>query len=284
MDSPALPPRAHWPYRPGFNKNGSRLAYLLEGAPQHGVADAFRFCWFSEIGSDASMESYARYGQFAKKHPQGDESSAVFRADRARMYAVSACVWAVAAIRERIQDAAFYAARADIDAALELMRDDFVQSWGPKFSLRRRAKRARRLARRAEEQLAANLQAHPAPDLWAPAPINNPNSNTCGGPANTGTSSLWAASIGTTWTTTSNSIVLSTGFDDPPAPSPRGRRKPMPDSQGRRMGSSFRKPRMEPRGLDEMARLIYRLMRRDARRHREARRRRICSQHDLPPR
>jgi hypothetical protein len=184
------------------------------------------------------------------------------------------------------------------------MRDDFVQSWGPKFSLRRRAKRARRLARRAEEQLAANLQAHPAPDLWAPAPINNPNSNVWGtgdwgsgdveggwpwaqdvwGTANTGTSSLWAASIGTTWTTTSNSIVLSTGFDDPPAPSPRGRRKPMPDSQGRRMGSSFRKPRMEPRGLDEMARLIYRLMRRDARRHREARRRRICSQHDLPPR
>jgi hypothetical protein len=29
-----------------------------------------------------------------------------------------ACVWAVAAIRERIQDAVFYAARADIDAGM----------------------------------------------------------------------------------------------------------------------------------------------------------------------
>ncbi|KAJ7363884.1 hypothetical protein DFH08DRAFT_798347 [Mycena albidolilacea] len=251
-----------------FNKNGSRLAYLLEGTPQHGVVDAFRFCWFSEIGSDASMEGCAWYGQFTKKHPQGDESSAVFRADRA------SCLWAVAAIRKRIQDAAFYAARADIDAALELMRDDFVQSWGPKFSARRRAKRARRLARRAQEQLAANLQAHPAPDLWAPTPINDPNSNVWGtgdwgsgdgeggwpwaqdvwGTANTGTSSLWAASIGTTWgwTTTSNSIVVSTGVDNPPAPSPRGRRKPMPDSQDRHMGSSFRKPRMEPRSCTEM--------------------------------
>jgi hypothetical protein len=37
--------------------------------------------------------------------------------------------------------------------ALELMNDDFVNSWGPRFSLRGRVRRARRLARHAEAQM-----------------------------------------------------------------------------------------------------------------------------------
>ncbi|KAJ7831224.1 hypothetical protein B0H14DRAFT_3464228 [Mycena olivaceomarginata] len=130
MDPVVLPHRAIWPCRRGFVDRGL--------APQHHLGEMSHFCWFSDIGTEAWNETHARYteGRLA-----------------ARAYATAACIWVVAAIREHIQDAAYFAARADFDAALQLMTDDFVDSWGPHFSPHGRARRARRLA--AQEAIAA---------------------------------------------------------------------------------------------------------------------------------
>ncbi|KAJ7691871.1 hypothetical protein B0H14DRAFT_2651874 [Mycena olivaceomarginata] len=48
--------------------------------------------------------------------------------------AARAAVQARVVAREKIQDAQFWATCADVNAAIDLMRDDFVNAWGPRFS------------------------------------------------------------------------------------------------------------------------------------------------------
>ncbi|KAJ7810078.1 hypothetical protein B0H14DRAFT_2607589 [Mycena olivaceomarginata] len=73
----------------------------------------------------------------------------------------------------------FFAAHVDVDAALELMNDDFVNSWGPRFSLHGRVRRARRLARHAEAQMHVAQEAlAAAAAATATMPVTGDNDST----------------------------------------------------------------------------------------------------------
>ncbi|KAJ7799364.1 hypothetical protein B0H14DRAFT_3491668 [Mycena olivaceomarginata] len=150
---------------------------------QHEPQDHNTYSWWSPIGEDARAEADAVRTPFTRKYlwrTDAPEESAARAAVQARL----ASIYAIAVIREKIQDTQFWAARADIDAALELMTDTFVRAWGPSFSRTRRAKRLRRLCRRTQEQMEA-AQAHAAAtaaiDWVGPAPLEVDDNNTVWG-------------------------------------------------------------------------------------------------------
>ncbi|KAJ7745167.1 hypothetical protein B0H14DRAFT_2637197 [Mycena olivaceomarginata] len=147
LSSPVAPkPGSTSTFTPGGLSTNPKTTTPTPGGPPLAEADAVRtpftrkYLW----RTDAPEESAAR----------------------AAVQARLASIYAVAVVREKIQDAQFWAARTDIDAdctviALELMTDSFIQAWGPRFSATRRAKRLRRLCRRTQEQMEA-AQAHAA--------------------------------------------------------------------------------------------------------------------------
>ncbi|KAJ7702505.1 hypothetical protein B0H16DRAFT_1483200 [Mycena metata] len=98
------------------------------------------YFFFSPIGFAAWKESHKLLATFRGKYPSvqrmEDAETVEFVRDRARLLASLAAVYAVAGFRDRIRNAA----RADVEAALELMRDDFVGVLGASRSahLRRR--------------------------------------------------------------------------------------------------------------------------------------------------
>ncbi|KAJ7786797.1 hypothetical protein B0H14DRAFT_3506382 [Mycena olivaceomarginata] len=157
-----FPPRARWP-NVGANMCSSWL-------PQHDVLRTFRYSWWSQIGVDAEKEMAELRAPFNAKYPWHTPTPK-FLADRAALQARLACSYAIVSIREHIQDAEFLAARADIDAVLELMTDAFVHAWGPRFSPRTRVRRARRLAR--QEELEAAQAAAAAATTAAPMDIDD---------------------------------------------------------------------------------------------------------------
>ncbi|KAJ7024805.1 hypothetical protein C8F04DRAFT_1269942 [Mycena alexandri] len=93
------------------------------------------YFYFSLIGFTAFHESLDLCVAFRDKYPRSqrreDQVTAVFLQDRAHLVASLACVYAIAGFRDRIHENALKAARADVDAMLELMTDDFVGAWGP---------------------------------------------------------------------------------------------------------------------------------------------------------
>ncbi|KAJ7840499.1 hypothetical protein B0H14DRAFT_2587397 [Mycena olivaceomarginata] len=135
-----------------------------------------RFCWFSDIGTEAWNETHARYTVFARRNPTLVHFCAVSQQEgrlAARAYATAACIWVVAAIREHIQDAAYFAARADVDAALQLMTDDFVNGWGPRSHGRAKRARRRHLARHAKEAIAAAAAGAASADSTMPDTVDD---------------------------------------------------------------------------------------------------------------
>ncbi|KAJ7358559.1 hypothetical protein DFH08DRAFT_802377 [Mycena albidolilacea] len=122
--------------------------------PQHDVLRTFRYSWWSQIGVDTEKEMAELCAPFNTKYPW-HMPTPEFLADRAVLQARLACSYAIVSICEHIQDTEFLAARADINAVLELMTNAFVHAWGPRFSPCTRVRCPRRLARQAQEELEA---------------------------------------------------------------------------------------------------------------------------------
>ncbi|KAJ7884016.1 hypothetical protein B0H13DRAFT_1890153 [Mycena leptocephala] len=126
---------------------------------------AFVYYVFSSIGLAAAEESGLLRQNFRTKYPHARgcgryEKTKQFLDDRRFLEAGLATIYAVAGIREHINDEAILAACADLDAVLEFMRDEFVESWGPHFSRKAARRRAKALAR--QQRAAAREAAHEA--------------------------------------------------------------------------------------------------------------------------
>ncbi|KAJ7873671.1 hypothetical protein B0H13DRAFT_2348907 [Mycena leptocephala] len=88
--------------------------------------------------------------------PERTQLPPQFIQDNARLEGQLACIYAVAGFRERLIDNAILAARADVDAAIEFLADDFIKAWGPRKSAKSAARRAKALA----DEAAARQQQH----------------------------------------------------------------------------------------------------------------------------
>ncbi|KAJ7873228.1 hypothetical protein B0H13DRAFT_2349139 [Mycena leptocephala] len=88
--------------------------------------------------------------------PERTQLPPQFIQDNARLEGQLACIYAVAGFRERLIDNAILAARADVDAAIEFLADDFIKAWGPASPLNPAARRAKALA----DEAAARQQQH----------------------------------------------------------------------------------------------------------------------------
>ncbi|KAJ7150419.1 hypothetical protein C8R46DRAFT_1229980 [Mycena filopes] len=124
------------------------------------------FCnyfYFSSIGFHAYNASSDLISKFYKAHadPTGPGYMAAYSLLQARL----ATIYAVAGIQEALQDRAILAARADVDAALELMTDEFVGAWGPYFSHRSARLRRKRVAAAQQAAAAAAAAAQHAAEL-----------------------------------------------------------------------------------------------------------------------
>ncbi|KAJ7834669.1 hypothetical protein B0H13DRAFT_2369753 [Mycena leptocephala] len=167
------------------------------------------FSFLSPIGYQAMKEWHAVRDSFRSRAntPECSPPTPQSLQDIKLVQAQMAAVYAVALIRERISDREFQAARANIDAVLELMTDGFVNAWGPRFSRRGRARRARALAHQAALDFEAAQGAAMAAVLLQPVAVDNPGGwGTGGGWGDVGTwgaapsaPALWAAPLGNTW-------------------------------------------------------------------------------------
>ncbi|KAJ7017497.1 hypothetical protein C8F04DRAFT_1279270 [Mycena alexandri] len=97
---PHLPPSAFWPRYPTF-----LLPVIGESATLYDASTA--------LGYSSTAESNLLIAAFQRCYPS------------------FACLYAATTRIQAISDHAILAARADVDAALELMTDDFVRAWGP---------------------------------------------------------------------------------------------------------------------------------------------------------
>ncbi|KAJ7794947.1 hypothetical protein B0H14DRAFT_3496549 [Mycena olivaceomarginata] len=140
--------------------------HRLHTMPLH-MEDRFHvFCWFSPIGHDAQQE-YDRYQntflcQFPHRSPKRLQQTTHFVTETTLLQGRLAAVFAVAVIRDFINDRDILAARADIKAIIELMNDTFVNAWGPWFSGHTRARQAHALAHQGRLDYKAVLAAHAA--------------------------------------------------------------------------------------------------------------------------
>ncbi|KAJ7740334.1 hypothetical protein B0H16DRAFT_1729031 [Mycena metata] len=128
---------------------------------RYGAAGGFSAYYiFSPFGWPAHNESFRLRAEFSRTHSalQRDEEAPQFVADLARLRARLASLYAIVGIQDLIRDRAILAARADIDAVLELMTDDFVGAWGPYFSARAARNRRRRLALEAQRRREEDAQ------------------------------------------------------------------------------------------------------------------------------
>ncbi|KAJ7842074.1 hypothetical protein B0H13DRAFT_2365381 [Mycena leptocephala] len=116
----------------------------------------FVYYVFSSIGLATAEASSLLRKNFRTRYPHMPgcgryEQSKEFLDDQRFLQAGLATIYAVTGFHERLSDEAILAAHADLDAVLEFMRDDFVESWGPRFSRKAAARRAKALAREARE-------------------------------------------------------------------------------------------------------------------------------------
>ncbi|KAJ7658403.1 hypothetical protein B0H14DRAFT_3540579 [Mycena olivaceomarginata] len=138
-----------------------------------------RTAFMFSAGHDAQQE-YDRYRntflrQFPHRSPERLQQTTHFVTETTLLQGRLAAVFAVAVIRDFINDRDILAARADIEAVIELINDTFVNAWGPSFSGRARARRARALAHQGRLDYEAALAAHAAalpylPPFGAPTP------------------------------------------------------------------------------------------------------------------
>ncbi|KAJ7045349.1 hypothetical protein C8F04DRAFT_1173447 [Mycena alexandri] len=229
------------------------------------------YFYFSEIGApsfpDARNTGFAAFheslgllGPFAREYPLGQRTQVRDTADflraRARLLASLAAIYAVAGFRDRIRLAAVKAARADVDAALELMTDEFVDAWGPSRVRGARARRQQALmvvARR--EDRAAAQQAYWATRLAAveapvPALSADDGDDVAAGTSNnatvgTGTTTTVGMGWGTDTMTNTWGTGWGTGWGWGWVPHRRQRRAPRVwplRSWSRHMGRTARPP------------------------------------------
>ncbi|KAJ7932995.1 hypothetical protein B0H13DRAFT_2307267 [Mycena leptocephala] len=178
-------------------------------------------------------------------------------------------VYACILRRQQIQDRAILAARADIDAILEFLKDDFVAAWGHQVSPRNQIRRARAKARArrdafeeagrrareaAEAREAANLPPWPAPGWgegggWGDA--GTWGDNEVGDGASSG-SSVWdngwngwdtnnggaGWNLGSTWGTLGGGGLANWGA--PPAPATHRRLRVLPNGRHMRRTIAWR--------------------------------------------
>ncbi|KAJ7019386.1 hypothetical protein C8F04DRAFT_1276297 [Mycena alexandri] len=185
------------------------------------------YFFFSLIGYAAFQESGDLCAAFRRKYPVAQRShvgdTPEFRRDRvchlaslghfSTTYAQhqthgnsQAAVYAVAGIRDLIHENTIKAARADIDAALELMTNVFVGAWGPSVSTAARARREMgrlRAARRRqrEEFWAARAAALEAASSahersLTPVPLPAQWDTVTAGWGDTGTANSWGTGSG----------------------------------------------------------------------------------------
>ncbi|KAJ7023314.1 hypothetical protein C8F04DRAFT_1193564 [Mycena alexandri] len=139
------------------------------------------YFFFSSIGYAAFHESGNLCAAFRRKYPLALRSQLThtpeFESDRARHLGSLAAIYAVAGIRDLIVENALKAARADVDAVLELMTEAFVGAWGPSVSRAHRFRREQAVLRegrrRQREAFYAARAAAVAPSL-SPQPLDPP--------------------------------------------------------------------------------------------------------------
>ncbi|KAJ7933053.1 hypothetical protein B0H13DRAFT_2307329 [Mycena leptocephala] len=211
--------------------------------------------------------------QFERRYPTASSERTVetiqFLHDCARHEARLACIYACILRRQQIQDRAILAARADIDAILEFLKDDFVAAWGHQVSPRNQIRRARAKARArrdafeeagrrareaAEAREAANLPPWPAPGWgegggWGDA--GTWGDNEVGDGASSG-SSVWdngwngwdtnnggaGWNLGSTWGTLGGGGLANWGA--PPAPATHRRLRVLPNGRHMRRTIAWR--------------------------------------------
>jgi hypothetical protein len=196
--------------------------------------------------------------------------------------------------RQQIQDRAILAARADIDAILELLTDDFVGAWGYQVSARNQIRRARakararrdafeeagRLAREAAEaREEADLPPWPAPGWgegggWGDA--STWGGNEVGDGDSGSSSSMWdngwngwedtnnGWNLGSTWGTLGGSGLAAWGA--PPAPATHRRLRVLPNGRHMRRTIAWRAirrcrcPPTPMQKLERLAKLVRRVV------------------------
>ncbi|KAJ7024850.1 hypothetical protein C8F04DRAFT_1269856 [Mycena alexandri] len=158
MEPFSLPHRARetsvvWPDSQRFGASNSCSPYYV----------------FSSFGHAAHHEAGNLRREFAQMHDPYDRHNTDPRyvADLARLQGRLASLYAIVGIQEIIQDRALLAARASVEAVMELMTNDFVGAWGPYFSPRSAENRRRRLAREAQRRAnAAQAAQAQLTDVW----------------------------------------------------------------------------------------------------------------------
>ncbi|KAJ7029076.1 hypothetical protein C8F04DRAFT_1265295 [Mycena alexandri] len=124
---------------------------------------------FSSFGHAAHHEASNLRREFAQMHDPYDRHNTdpQYVADLARLQGRLASLYAIVGIQEIIQDRALLAARASVEAVMELMTDEFVGAWGPYFSPHlaenQRHRPTREAQRRADAAQAAQAQ---LTDVW----------------------------------------------------------------------------------------------------------------------
>jgi hypothetical protein len=197
--------------------------------------------------------------------------------------------------RQQIQDRAILAARADIDAILEFLEDNFVAAWGHQVSARNQIRRARakararrdafeearRLAREAAEaREAANLPPWPAPawgegggwggiGTWGGNEVDEEAASTSVWDTNLNgweTNNTWNAwNVGSTWGTIGSGHLVD-NWGAPPAPATHRRLRVLPNGRHMRRTIAWcaikrcHCPPTRLQTLERVAKLVRRLV------------------------